>query len=211
MTGLDRRAFVAALGATPVAATIGGGAFAQASPEIALANPGSLPEKAFGPEDAEVKVIEYASITCHHCQAFHANTWPQVKSKYVDTGKIRFVMREFPLNPLAAGGFMLARCAPEDRWYPTIDLLYRTAETWSHAADPVAELRNVMKQIGMGRDAFEACLADQKLLDDINAVARSGSIAGVTGTPTFFFNAKRKEQGALTIEKFSAIVDPMLA
>ncbi|GLK78120.1 disulfide bond formation protein DsbD [Methylopila jiangsuensis] len=211
MPHIDRRTLVAALATTPLAAGLGGRANAQASGEVALANPGPLPEKGFGPEDARVKVIEYASITCHHCQNFHANTWPQVKAKYVDTGKIRFVMREFPLNPLAAGGFMLARCVPDDRWYPAIDVLYRTAETWSHAQDPVAELQKVMRQLGMGKEAFEACLSNQKLLDDINAVGRSGSMAGVTGTPTFFFNGGQKRQGALTLAEFSAIVDPMLS
>lgn len=212
MVGISRRTIIAAAGAAPVAWIAGSsGALAQANTEMALANPGPLAEKGFGPADAKVKVIEYASITCHHCQNFHQNTWPQVKAKYVDTGKIRFVMREFPLNPLAAGGFMLARCAPEDRWYSTIDLLYRSSEIWSHAQDPVAELQKVMKQVGMSSEAFEACLSNQKLLDDINAVGRSGTMAGVTGTPTFFFNGAHKEQGALSIERFSAIVDPMLA
>lgn len=133
------------------------------------------------------------------------------EAQYVDSGKIRFVMHAFLLNPLAAGGFMLARCAPEDRWYSVVDLLYRTSETWSHAQDPLAELKKVMRQIGMTNEAFEACLSNQKLLDDLNAVARSGSMAGVTGTPTFFSNGGRKEQSALTLERFSANVDPMLA
>lgn len=212
MTGLSRRTLIAAAGAGPLVWAAGSlPARGQASPEIALASPGPLPEQGFGPEDAKVRVIEYASITCHHCMNFHMNTWPQVKAKYVDTGKIRFVIREFPTNALAAGGFMLARCAPGDRWYSTIDLLYRSAETWSHAQDPVAELKKVMKQVGMAEEAFEACLSNQKLLDDINAVGRSGAMAGVTGTPTFFFNGARKEQGALSLERFSAIVDPMLA
>ena len=210
MASISRRTIIASAAAQIAWISMPRRAFAQASPEIALANPGPLPEKGFGPPDAKVKVIEYASITCHHCQNFHLNVWPQVKAKYVDSGKIRFVMREFPLNPLAAGGFMLARCAPEDRWYSVVDLLYRTSETWSHAQDPVAELKKVMKQIGMTNEAFEACLSNQKMLDDLNAVARSGSMAGVTGTPTFFFNGGRKEQGALTLERFSAIVDPML-
>lgn len=212
MISQSRRTLLAAMGAAPLSLALGAAPLrAQTVGEAALANPGPLPEQAFGPADAKVKVIEYASITCHHCLNFHLTTWPQIKAKYVDPGKIRFVMREFPTNALAAGGFMLARCAPQDRWYSTIDLLYRSSETWAHAPDPVAELKRVMRQVGMTNEAFEACLSNQKLLDDVNTVARGGAAAGVTGTPTFFFNGGRKEQGALTLERFSAIVDPMLS
>lgn len=186
------------------------GAFAQSAAEKALAESGPLPENSFGSPGAPVTVIEYASLTCHRCRDFHLQTWPKVKEKYVDTGKIQFVFREFPLNPLDAGGFMLARCAGEKKWHAIVDLLYRTDDAWAHAPDPVEGLRGVMRQAGMGSDALSACLGDQKLLDGVNAVARRGSIAGVAGTPTFFVNG-RKAAGKMTIEEFSALVDPHLA
>jgi protein-disulfide isomerase len=115
-------------------------AFAQSADVAELVQPGPLPEKVFGDSNAPVTVIEYASLTCHHCQNFHKNTWPSLKAKYVDTGKVRFIMREFPLDPLAMAGFMLARCAGEDKWYPVVDLLYQTGEGWAHSGNPVDAL-----------------------------------------------------------------------
>ncbi|MBH0237992.1 DsbA family protein [Methylobrevis albus] len=209
----DRRRLLGAAALGLAALQFGaGGARAQDAQALvakALGDPGPLPEQGFGPEDAKVRVVEYASLTCHHCRNFHLETWPLVKAKYVDTGRIRFVIREFPLDPLAMGGFMLARCRPDEQWYATVDLLYRSSEVWAHAADPAAELARVMGQTGMGAEAFEACLSDQALMDKIQAVSLSGSVAGVSGTPTFFFN-ERKESGFMTIEAFSAILDPML-
>jgi protein-disulfide isomerase len=184
-------------------------AFAQTEPEVALTEPGPLPEKVFGSPDAPVTVIEYASLTCHHCKNFHVNFWPTIKEKYVDTGKVRFIMREFPLDPLATAGFMLARCSGEDKWYPVVDTLYRSDDLWAHAADPVEGLYSVMRQTSMGREAFEACLRNQKLLDDINEVSRRGAAAGVKSTPTFFINGQM-ESGALSPEQFGALVDPLI-
>lgn len=180
------------------------------STSTSLADPGPLKEQSFGRSDAPVTIIEYASLTCHHCKDFHTKTWPAIRARYVDTGKVRFIMREFPLDALAAGGFMLARCSGDDKWYAVVDLLFRADDRWAHAPDPVEGLRAIMRQTGMGNDAFEACLKDQKLLDTIKQVADRGAAAGVDSTPTFFFNG-RKEAGTLTIEQFSAIIDPLLA
>lgn len=184
-------------------------AFAQTSPEMVLADPGPLPEKVFGSPDAPVTVIEYASLTCHHCKNFHVNFWPEIKERYVDTGKVRFIMREFPLDPLATAGFMLARCSGDEKWYPVVDTLYRSDEQWAHAADPVEGLYSIMRQTSMGREAFEACLRNQKLLDDINEVSRRGAAAGVKSTPTFFING-RMQSGALSPKAFAEIVDPLI-
>ena len=184
-------------------------AFAQTSPEMVLADPGPLPEKVFGSPDAPVTVIEYASLTCHHCKNFHVNFWPEIKERYVDTGKVRFIMREFPLDPLATAGFMLARCSGDDKWYPVVDTLYRSDEQWAHAADPVEGLYSIMRQTSMGREAFEACLRNQKLLDDINEVSRRGAAAGVKSTPTFFINGSM-QSGVLSPKAFAEIVDPLI-
>lgn len=182
---------------------------AQQVSVMKLMEPGPLPEKSFGPADAKVTIIEYASVTCHHCMNFHTETWPKLKEKYVDTGKIRFIMREFPLDNLATAGFMLARCVGEDRWYPMLDLLYRSQESWAHAKNPADELLNAVKQAGMTKDGFEACLSDQKLLDGINKTRTRGSELGVNSTPTFFVNGQ-KHMGALTVEQFDKILEPLL-
>lgn len=185
-------------------------AFAQTEAEKALAQSGPLPENSFGSAQAPVTVIEYASLTCHRCRDFHLKTWPAVKAKYVDTGKIQFVFREFPLNALDAGGFMLARCAGEKGWHGVVDMLYRSDEAWAHAPDPLEGLRGLMRQFGMGAEQVNTCLADQSLLDGVNTVAKRGVAAGVTGTPTFFING-RKAAGMMTIDEFSALIDPLLA
>lgn len=184
-------------------------ASAQQASITKLMEPGPMPEKSFGPADAKVTVVEYASVTCHHCMNFHTETWPKLKEKYVDTGKIRFIMREFPLDALATAGFMLARCAGDDRWYPVLDLLYRSQESWAHAKNPADELLNTVRQAGMTKDGFEACLGDQKLLEGINKTRTRGTELGVNSTPTFFVNGQ-KHAGALTIEQFDKILEPLL-
>lgn len=175
-----------------------------------LLKPGALPEKSFGSAEAPVTVIEYASLTCPHCRNFHINTWPAIKEKYVDTGKVRFIMREFPFDPRSSGGFMLARCAGEDKWYPVVDLLYRSQESWARVPDGVAALKSLMGMTGMSGEQVEACLGDQAMLEKVTTVMQTGVSYGVDSTPTFFINGE-KTTGALTIEQFSAIVDPLIA
>lgn len=184
-------------------------AFAQEA-TAALMEPGPLPEQSFGSADAPVTVIEYASLTCGHCRNFHLTTWPALKEKYVDTGRVRFIIREFPFDPRASAGFMLARCSGEDNWYDTLDLLYRSQEQWARASDATGALKSIMGMTGMSGDEVESCLTDQALLDKITAVAETGKKLGVDSTPTFFVNGK-PYKGAMTIEQFSEILDPLLA
>jgi protein-disulfide isomerase len=175
-----------------------------------MLKPGPLPEQSFGSADAPVTVIEYASLTCPHCRTFHVETWPAVKEKYVDTGKARFIMREFPFDPRASGGFMLARCAGEGKWYATVDLLYRSQDSWARVADATSAFKTLMGMTGMSGSAVEACLSDQALLEKITAVSLKGQTYGVDSTPTFFINGEIRK-GALTIEQFSEVVDPIIA
>lgn len=174
-----------------------------------ISQPGELTEQSFGDPNAPVTVIEYASLTCHHCRDFHTKTWPAIREKYVNTGKVRFILREFPLDNLALGGFMLARCAGDMRWYSIVDLLYREDDRWVHTDNPLEALRGMMKQTGMLNDRFEACLRDDALMNKINAVRDRGKAAGVTATPTFFINGQ-KHSGFMTVEDFSALIDPLL-
>jgi len=204
---LDRRIIIRSIAASLVAGS--GAAFAQTAPAPKLLDPGPLPEKVFGAADAPVTVIEYASLTCHHCMNFHTTTWPAFKEKYVDTGKVRFIMREFPLDPLAMAGFILARCAGEDKWYPVVDMFYRTQESWAHSDNPLDGLTQAMRQAGMGKDTVEACLKREDLYQGIGQVSERGKTFGVKSTPTFFVNGE-KQVGALSIEQFDAILAPLL-
>lgn len=189
------------------------GRSANAQPALAakLMEPGPLPEKVFGAVDAPVTVIEYASLTCHHCMNFHTNTWPAFKAKYVDTGKVRFIAREFPLDPLSAAGFMLARCGDEAKWYPIVDMLYRTQEGWAHAQKPLDALIQTMKQAGFSEEKVNACLQREDLFRAVRQIQeRANKEFGVNSTPTFFVNGE-KRTGALTIDEFDKILAPLLA
>lgn len=166
---MKRRSFIAASLVAAATFPLMSGRAASATPEELL-KPGPLPEISFGSADAPVTVIEYASLTCPHCRTFHVTAWPAVKEKYVDTGKVRFIMREFPFDPRASGGFMLARCAGPDKWYPVVDLLYRSQDAWARVPDGVAALKSLLGMTGMTGEQVEACLSDQALLEKVTAV-----------------------------------------
>ena len=153
-----------------------------------LLQEGSLPEKVYGQADAPITIVEYASMTCGHCATFHNTTFPELKAKYIDTGKAKLILREFPFDPRAEAGFMLARCSQDKR----------------------AALLQIARLAGFSQESFEACLTDQQLLLDVRAVKDRGEKDfGVDATPTFFIDGK-KYAGAMSIGEFSAIIDPLL-
>jgi protein-disulfide isomerase len=176
-----------------------------------LMKDGPLPDKSLGDPAAKVTIVEYASMTCGHCAHFHETTYPLLKEKYIDTGKVRFILREFPLDPLAAAGFMLARNAPGDKYFEVVDLLFARQKDWAFVDDPVSAMREMAKQFGYSPSTFEATLSDQKLLDGINAVrARGADVFGVNSTPTFFINGERV-RGAMSPEDLQKRLDPLVA
>jgi protein-disulfide isomerase len=178
------------------------------SPEE-LMRPGPLPEQVLGSPDAPVTIVEYASMTCPHCATFHEKTYPELKKKYIDTGKVRFVFREFPLDPIAAAGFMLARCAGEGKYFPMIETLFHQQKEWA-VQRPLPPLLAIARQAGFTQQSFEQCLANQKLLEDLEKVRERGAKEfGVTSTPTFFVNGK-VQRGAPTIEDLDKLIEPYL-
>jgi protein-disulfide isomerase len=182
----------------------------QGSVDMAeLLKPGALPDKAMGKDDAPVTIVEYASMTCPHCAHFNETTFPEVKSKYIDTGKVRYILREFPFDPRSEAGFMLARCAG-DNYYPMVDVLFRQQANWAAVDNVKDALLQISKLAGFTQETFNACLTDQKLLDQVRAVQKRGAEEfKVDSTPTFFINGKTYK-GALSIAEMSAIIDPLL-
>jgi protein-disulfide isomerase len=179
------------------------------SPQDLLA-PSSLPDQAQGSPSAPVTVIEYASMTCSHCATFHATTYPALKSRYIDTGKVRYILREFPLDPLAAGAFMLARCAGDGKYFTLVDTLFREQKTWAFAQNPIPPLLKIAKDNGFTEQSFEQCLSNQKLLDGLDEVRqRAQSKFGVNSTPTFFVNGKII-RGTMSIEELEKQMQPFL-
>lgn len=183
---------------------------AQGTVDMAeLLKPGALPEKSMGKDDAKVTIVEYASMTCPHCAHFDETTFPEIKTKYIDTGKVRYILREFPFDPRAEAGFMLARCS-KDNYYPMVHVLFQQQRNWAAADNAREALLQIAKLAGFTQQSFEACLTDQKLLDDIRAVrTRAEQEFKVDSTPTFFINGKRYK-GALSVDEMSAIIDGML-
>jgi protein-disulfide isomerase len=170
----------------------------------------ALPDIALGKDDAPVTIVEYASMTCSHCAAFYATTFPDLKSKYIDTGKVRFILREFPLDPLATAGFMLARCAGPDKRNAMVDLLFAQQKNWAFTEKPIEALSNLVKQTGMTQETFESCLKDQALYEKVNDVRnRAAEKFGINATPTFFING-RKQTGEITPEKLDELLAPIL-
>lgn len=175
-----------------------------------LMEPSPLGEKSLGKEDAPVTIVEYASMTCGHCANFHKNTLPEIKKQYIDTGKVRMIFREFPLDPVSAAGFMLARCAPEEKYFDVMDALFADQRAWAFTNDPYNSMLNFSKQLGFTQESFEACLTNQSLLDGVNAVRdKGGNEFKVDSTPTFFINGE-KVSGALSFEEMSKIIDKYL-
>ncbi|MGX5829195.1 DsbA family protein [Mesorhizobium sp. 43Arga] len=176
---------------------------------VELLKPGALPDKQLGKDDAKVTIVEYASMTCPHCAHFAETTFPELKTKYIDTGKARYILREFPFDPSAEAGFMLARCA-KDNYFPMVDVLFRQQPNWVGVSNTKDALLQISKLAGFTQESFEACLTDQKLLDDVRSVQKRGANEfKVDSTPTFFINGKTYK-GAMSIEEMSAIIDPLL-
>lgn len=171
-----------------------------------------LADLALGPADAKVTVVEYGSMTCGHCAHFATKVFPDIKKKYIDTNKVRFVFREFPLDNLAAAASMLARCAGDDKAFPLIETLYDKQADWAFTSgNPVPKLFDIAKQAGFTQESFDKCLKDQKLLDEITGQrTRANEAFGVSSTPTFFINGKRLE-GAPSVEAFDKLIEPALA
>jgi len=201
-------AAAATTGVLPPFATLAFAADTNPSPED-LAHAGPDGDVMIGSDKAPVTVIEYASMTCPHCAHFEETTLPELKKRYIDTGKVRYVMREFPLDALAAAGFMLARCAGPDKYETVVETLFAKQPDWV-VQQPIEPLKAIAKQFGFTEDSFNACLANQKVLDNIQAVRdHAVNKLGVNSTPTFFINGKRFV-GDLSIDVMAKEIDPYL-
>ncbi len=196
----------------PLAAALSGIASTPAAAQSALKlmEPQALPDMVMGDPAAKVTIVEYSSMTCPHCANFHENTLPGLKEKYIDTGKVKLVFREFPFDPRAAAAFMLARCAPEGQYFPMVDVLYKQQQVWASAVDARVPMLQIAKLAGFTQESFEACLKNQELLDKVRAVFdKAAKDYGVESTPTFFINGE-KHTGALSLEEMSKIIDKYL-
>lgn len=216
---ITRRAFTAALSLTGLAAAAGlspwrfiSEAMAQSQLAADVAKPPSLPDMALGPKDAAVTIVEYASMTCPHCAAFTEQVFPKLKEAYIDTNKIRFVFREFPLDIKAAAGSMLARCIAKDdpqKYFAAIHTLFKQQETWVMGKTS-EQLALIGKQAGLSEADVDKCLKDQALLDKIAADQKfANEKLKVNSTPTFFINGEMIK-GETSFEEFDKRIKAIL-
>ena len=205
---LESSAAVLAFGSVALATVP---AAAQGAFDVAeIMKPGPLPEMTLGKADAPITVVEYSSMTCGHCANFHKTVFPYLKEKYIDTGKVLFVHREFPLDPLAAAVSMLVRCSPKEKYFDMLSLFFEQQATWVRSDDPVSALRKLTRQVGFTEESFKTCLTDQKLLDDLGAIRqRASDTFRVDGTPAFFVNG-RPSKGMSTKEELDKALAPFL-
>lgn len=214
---ITRRAFTTMLSLTGLAAVAGfsplrliSDAMAQSAGDVA--KPVSLPDMALGPNDAPVTITEYASMTCPHCAAFNEQVFPKIKKEYIDTGKVKYIFREFPLDIKAAAGSMLSRCIAKDdapKYFAVTDMLFRQQNDWV-VKNTTETLTRIGKQAGLTQQQVEACLKDQALLDKIAADQKYASdVLKVDSTPTFFINGE-KIKGEASFEEFAKKINPLL-
>ena len=207
----SRALTLAGLVAAALSLPTAGRALAQSAVAAQVAKPVSLPDIAIGSAKARVTITEYASMSCPHCAAFSENVFPMLRTRYIDTGKVRFVFREFPLDITAAASSMLARCIGKDdpeKYLAVVATLFKQLDRLM--AQTKDTLKLVGKLNGMSEQEVESCEKDQALLDKLAADQRYAlQTLKVVSTPTFFVNGQ-KLQGAMSFEELEAIIKPML-
>jgi protein-disulfide isomerase len=215
---ITRRAFTAALSLTGLAALAGlsprrliGDALAQGGASD-VARPVSLPDMALGAASAPVTITEFASMTCPHCAHFNETVFPKIKSEYIDTGKVRYIFREFPLDDVALGASAMARCVAKDdapKYFALINTLFKTQNDLVSA--PLATINRIGKQAGFSEQAIKACVDDdpsirRKIVDDLKY---ANETLKVNSTPTFFINGEMLK-GAVAFEEFDKKLKSLL-
>ena len=183
------------------ASVAGGG---DANPAMAVTHP--LGDITLGDPEAPVTLVEYASFTCGHCAAFHTQNLPRLKTDYIDTGKVYYVFREYPLDPVATAASMLTRCIAPDRYLQFADILFQRQAQWAFGPDPRGALETIARQGGVGSAQFEACLTDQALLDGLREGQQYAmEELGIVATPTLFINSD-KIDGNLPWTELEALI-----
>lgn len=177
--------------------------------EIALAGV-VADDKVLGDPDAPVTLIEYSSMTCPHCARFHTDVLPQIKAQYIDTGKVKLVLRDFPLNQPALVAAQIAHCLPDDRYFGFVDVVFQTQDAWARSEDPTAALTRTARLAGLSETQVDACLADKALEERIVESRFKGSDTfEISSTPTFIINGETV-LGAQDFEVFKRVIEKHL-
>lgn len=202
---MNRRALnlgIAALGASALLPTL---AWAEEVDVEAALRP-----RIEGDPNAALTMIEYSSLTCPHCAAFHEGALPKIREAYIQTGKLRLEMRDFPLDQYALRAAAMARCAPENRYFPLLDMLFKQQSKWTHASDPIGAIKQIGRLAGVRGEQADACMSNEALLDGILKIRLGGQQDhDISSTPTFVIG-KEKVVGAQPFETFKKAIDSQL-
>ena len=175
-----------------------------------LETPNPLGEIMLGARNAPVTIVEYSSLTCPHCGAFHRETLPDLKEKYIDKGLVKIYFRPFPFDPYATAGAMLAHCVAPKVRVTFLDILFKRQQQWIQAEQPMDALQGMAKQAGLSEGDFVVCLKDQNRLDGIRQMQTAAAEElGVRSTPTFFINGAKLE-GNQPLAAFKKIIKPLV-
>jgi len=197
--------------ATDTAGTPPGGREVIKNPSVAeIMKPGPLPDMAWGKDDAPVTVIKYMSLTCPYCRRFHAEVFPPFKKAYVDTGKVRFIIREFPIGKASGNATIALRCAGPEKYLDLYGKFLAQQASWVSQEVRLDAIYAVAQQVGMSRAEFDQCLQNQPMIDGLKWVKDRGRTLGIIGTPNFFVDGKLVKR-VLSYEDLTAMVDAALA
>lgn len=199
---LDRRTVLAGMLALPVAA----------SPAMVLADGHEpvLGDVVLGDANAPLTIVEYASLTCPHCSSFHINTWPQVKEAYIDTGKVKFILREVYFDKEGLWASMTARCGGEKGYYPMMETFLQTQRTWTRADNIGEAIQQIGRRAGLSNEQVSACLADREYAKTLLEAYQTNAAADeIRSTPSFIIDGEL-HSGSMSFEEFSELVDAAL-
>ena len=192
-------------------ATAGAPREVMQNPSIAeIMKPGDLPEMALGRKDAPVTIIQYASMTCPYCRQFQIDVFPALKAEYIDTGKVRYVLREFPIGKQSGLATVALRCAPPDKYFALYDKLMRQQSAWVSQDVRPDPILKVAAQVGMTRAQFDSCRENRSMITALNGIKERGRTLGIIGTPNFFV-AGKLVKSVLGLKDLRALVDAALA
>ena len=166
-----------------------------------------LADRVLGQLDATVTIIEYASMTCPHCAEFHVGAFQTLKKEYIETGKVKFIYRDYPLDRLALAAAMMARCAPKERYYPILDIIFKTQGNWAKQADPTAALSQIGLLSGISKKTYNSCLSNKNIYQGVMKIRNEGGKKfNIQSTPTILINGE-KIKGPITSDKLRLTVD----
>lgn len=169
-----------------------------------------LGEPAIGDPAAPVTIIEYASLTCPHCAAFHTKTLPELKKRYIDTGKVRLLLRDFPLDETALKAAVIAHCAGPERQPKFVEVFFAQQQSWARASDPLQALKQLARLGGLVAEQIDACLADKSLEDAVLQARLDGEKKyDIRSTPSFIIGGKTYA-GDQSVDEFAQLIDPLL-